>query len=181
MQKKIQQDSFSASFNSGPANTCRMMTLRCPWNGKIVVLKTMMRLGVSDKIVDNMMQGGLCVNIDAQGKFSRFGYDYDGQRFERHPISNALFDGLSHPHYRNMTETAKQIAAKIPYYNLLSFDLLPDKDGNIKCVEINATSQGITQLQYDHGGLFGDLSEKVVDWCAQHRELTFFEHFRTFY
>lgn len=181
VQKRLSSDAFSAQFNPASANTCRMMTLRCPWNGEVVVLKTMMRLGVSAAVVDNMMKGGLCVNLDAQGTFGKYGYDYNGTRFDSHPVSKIRFQGLSHPLYAQMVEVAKRIAEKIPYYNLLSFDLLPDANNQVKIVEINATSQGITQLQYDHGGLFGEYSEQVVDWCSSHIELDTFKHFRTFY
>lgn len=181
VQKRLTSNAFSASFNASSANTCRMMTLRCPWNGDVVVLKTMMRLGVSDAIVDNMMKGGLCVNLDAEGRFGRFGYDYNGMRFEAHPVSGIRFEGVTHPNYAQMVAVATRVAKRIPYFNLLSFDLLPDRNDNVKIVEINATSQGITQLQYDHGGLFGVYSDQVVDWCAAHLDLDTFKHIRTFY
>ncbi len=181
VQKRLSSDVFSAQFNPASANTCRMMTLRCPWDGAVVVLKTMMRLGVSTAVVDNMMKGGLCVNLDSCGRFGSYGYDYNGARHERHPVSGIRFAGLHHPAYGKMVEVATSVAKGVPYFNLLSFDLLPDAVGDIKIVEINATSQGITQLQYDHGGLFGDYSEQVVEWCATHPELDTFRHFRTFY
>ena len=181
VQKKLVSDDFSAGFNAASANTCRMMMMRCPWNGEVVVLRTMMRLGTSDAIVDNMMKGGLCVCIDAQGRFGKYGYDYNGRRFEVHPTSSIRFAGLIHPAYMDMVHTAKEIMQKIPYYHLLSFDLLPDQTGQIRIVEINASSQGITQLQYDFGGLFGEYTERMVDWCVEHGELDTFKHFRTWY
>ena len=181
IQKRLSSDAFSAKFNPASANTCRIMTLRCPWNGTIVVLKTMMRMGVTTALVDNMMKGGICVNLDTRGFLGKYGYNYNGARFESHPVSGIRFDGLQHPSYPKMVEVATRVAQGVPYFNLLSFDLLPDVTGQVKIVEINATSQGITQLQYDHGGLFGEYSEQVVDWCATHSELDTFKHFRTFY
>lgn len=181
VQKRIYSDPFSASFNAESANTCRMMTFRRPWDGEVVVLKTMMRLGVTEAVVDNMMKGGLCVNIDSEGSFSQYGYDYNGARHVVHPTSGIKFEGLKHPHYKNMEELVTKIAARIPYHNILSFDVIPDRDEQIKIVEVNASSQGITQLQYDHGGLFGEYSEKVVDWCAENLHLDRFNHIRTFY
>lgn len=181
VQRRIRQDAFSASFNKSSVNTVRMMTLRCPWNGEVVVLRSMMRMGVSDTIVDNMMKGGLCVCLDAQGRFGRYAYDYDGKRFEKHPVSGHTFENLTHPSYGAMVSLAKKVAATVPDYHLLSFDLVPREDESVCIVELNATSQGITQLQYDFGGLFGSLSERVVDWCAAHKDLNSFKHFRTFY
>jgi hypothetical protein len=181
IQKKIHQDYFSASFNPSSVNTCRMMMMRCPWDGEIVVLKTMMRLGVSSAVVDNMMKGGLCVNIGNDGIFGRYAFDYNGKRYDEHPVSRMRFSGLIHPYYRQMVECAIEITKTITNRNLLSFDLVPREDGSICVVEINATGQGITQLQFDHGGLFGEYSEKVVEWCLAHKDNAHFLHFRTFY
>lgn len=181
VQRKIRQCAFAAAFNKSSVNTIRMMTLRCPWDGEIVVCRSMMRMGVSDVVIDNMMKGGLCVCVGKDGRLGRFAYDYDGMRFERHPVSGLTFEGLAHPGYAQMVATAKMIHGRIGAYNLLSFDFVQRDDGSICVVEINATSEGVTQLQYDFGGLFGENSEQLVDWCAEHVAFDSFAHLRTFY
>lgn len=181
VQKKIEQCDFTAQFNPASINTIRMMTMRCPWDGKIVVCRSMMRMGVGDCIIDNMMKGGLCVCVGDRGQLGRFAYDYDGKRFEKHPVSGCAFDGMIHPGYAKMVETAKSIHANVLDFNLLSFDLVQRKDESVCVVEINATSEGITQLQYDFGGLFGKYTERVVDWCAEHRKFDAFAHVRSWY
>ena len=140
-----------------------------------------MRIGVSDAIADNMMKGGLCVCIGDHGQFGKFAYDYDGKRYERHPKSNLEFSGLTYPKYDEIVSFAKEIHRHILFYNLLSFDFVVRNDGTLCVVEINATSQGITQLQYDFGGLFGDYTEQVVDWVSSHLEYDNFAHLRTWY
>lgn len=181
VQRKIKQCDFTAKFNKSSVNTIRMMTMRCPWNGEIVVCRSMLRMGVSDAVIDNMMKGGLCVCVGDRGQLGKYAYDYDGKRFESHPVSRSRFEGMVHPGYLKMVETAKDIHSRILSYNLLSFDFVQRDDGSICVIEINATSQGITQLQYDFGGLFGKYTEKVVEWCAEHSSLDAFEHFRTWY
>ncbi len=181
VQRKICQCDFSAQFNRSSVNTVRMMTMRCPWNGEIVVCRSMLRMGVSDTVIDNMMKGGLCVCVGDKGQLGRYAYDYDGKRFEKHPVSGLTFEGMSHPGYSKMVQTATTIHKDILSYNLLSFDLVQCEDGSICVVEINATSQGITQLQYDFGGLFGEYTEKLVNWCASHQGLDRFNHLRTWY
>ena len=181
VQKKIGQCDFTAQFNRASVNTVRMMTMRCPWNGEIVVCRSMLRMGVSGAVIDNMMKGGLCVCVGNHGQLGKYAYDYDGKRFESHPVSGLTFEGMIHPGYEEMVETARAMHERILDYNLLSFDLVQRNDGTVCVVEINATSQGITQLQYDFGGLFGDYTEQVVDWCANHLELDRFLHLRTWY
>lgn len=181
VQKRIEQCDFTAQFNPSSINTVRMMTMRCPWSGEIVVCRSMMRLGVTDAVIDNMMKGGLCVCVGDKGQLGKHAYDYDGRRFEKHPVSGLTFEGLTHPGYMKMVETAKAIHSKILDFNLLSFDLVQRKDGSICVVEINATSEGITQLQYDFGGLFGKYTEQVVDWCVAHQRFDKMDHLRTWY
>ena len=181
VQRKIKQCDFTAQFNKASVNTIRMMTMRCPWDGKVVVCRSMLRMGVSDAVIDNMMKGGLCVCVGDKGQLGKFAYDYDGKRFERHPVSGLTFEGMTHPGYAKMMETAVAIHKNILSYNLLSFDMVQRDDGSICVVEINATSQGITQLQYDFGGLFGQYTERLVDWCAKNASLDTFKHFRTWY
>lgn len=181
VQRKIRQCDFTSQFNKSSVNTVRMMTMRCPWDGKIVVCRSMLRMGVSDAVIDNMMKGGLCVCVGDRGQLGKYAYDYDGKRFEKHPVSGLAFDGMAHPGYLKMVETATAIHKNILAYNLLSFDLVQRNDDSICVVEINATSQGITQLQYDFGGLFGEHTERLVEWCATHRSLDRFTHFRTWY
>lgn len=181
VQRKIEQCDFTAQFNHSSINTIRMMTMRCPWNGKLVVCRSMLRMGVSSAVIDNMMKGGLCVCVGDKGQLGKYAYDYDGKRLEKHPISGLTFEGLTHPGYMRMVETAKAIHAKVLDFNLLSFDLVQRKDGSICVVEINATSEGITQLQYDFGGLFGKYTEQVVDWCVAHQRFDKMDHLRTWY
>lgn len=181
VQKKIEQCGFTAQFNKYSINTIRMMTMRCPWNGKLVVCRSMLRMGVGDAVIDNMMKGGLCVCVGNKGQLGKYAYDYDGMRFERHPVSGLTFQGMIHPGYDKMVQTALSIHEGILDYNLLSFDLVQREDGSICVIEINATCQGITQLQYDFGGLFGEHSEKVIDWCSNHCKYDSFKHVRTWY
>lgn len=181
LQEKLEQCDFSASFNPASANTCRMVTLRCPWDNQVVVVRTVIRIGVSAGICDNMSQGGMCACIDGQGRLSDYAYNWSAQRFTEHPETHVAFRGLVHPYYAAMAETACRLAETIPYMNLLSWDLLATKEGKVKVLEINATSQSCDFLQYDFGGFFGPLSEKVVEWCCQHRDYDRFEYLRTTY
>ena len=80
-----------------------------------------------------------------------------------------------------MVDFACEVAKKIPYMNILSFDLIANDSGNIICLEINTAGQGITQLQYDGVPLFHKYTDEVVDYCKKHKQFNVFRHFRTFY
>ena len=91
------------------------------------------------------------------------------------------FKGQVHPYFGKMKELACKYAARVHNMNMLSWDMLADKDGNIKILEVNAASQSHDWLQFDFGALFGEYTEQVVDWCSEHLDFDRFKHFRTWY
>lgn len=181
VQSAIKQHEQSSKFNSGSVNTCRVMTLRCPWNGEVVLLKSMLRVGCGASFCDNMMKGGLCLGVYDDGRLNRYAYDYNGKRYTSHPISNICFQDSSLPLYPKMVEFALKVAGSIPYMNILSFDLVANNDGEVVCLELNTAGQGITQLQYDGIPLFRDYTNDVIHWCAKHQNLNMQRHLKTFY
>lgn len=181
VQRKIRQHAQSAVFNAKSINTCRVMTLRCPWNGETVLLKSMLRIGRGDVICDNMMMGGVCLGIRDDGCLSKYAYDYNGQRYESLPGTDIVFGNAALPLYPKMVGQALLWASRIPYMHILSFDLVADENENVVCLEVNTAGQGITQLQYDGVPLFKEHTDEVVDWCRTHQDLNSQRHLKTFY
>lgn len=181
VQEMIQQCDFSSMFNPYSANTCRITTLRCPWNGEIVVTKAAMRFGVNEVAVDNMAAGGVAVGMSSYGELGPFAYSWDGmKRFDKHPSSGIFFKGSIHPYYNLMCEVVISQAKRIPNFNLMSWDVLADINGHIKIIEVNLVSQGTDVHQFAFGSFFGKYTEDVVDWVSQHLELDTFKYVRTF-
>lgn len=180
LQQVIRQEPEVAAFNPSSLNTCRIMTFRRPWNGETTVIAGMLRLGCGKGIADNLALGGVSVDVDGEGKLADYGVDHDFGKFTEHPGSKKKFQGFKIPHYREMCEVACKIAAKVPGYNLLSFDMVVREDGKPCVIEINATSMTLAQLQTVKP-LFGDETDQVIDWCANHRKFDKFNHIRTWY
>lgn len=181
LQEKVTQCEFSAKFNPHSANTCRITTLRCPWDGKIVVTKAAMRMGVTEAAVDNMAAGGIGLGLGPNGELGEMAFSWLGmKRFDAHPSSGIVFKGEVHPYYKKMCDVVINLAAKIPNYNLLSWDVIADANGNIKIIEINQIGQGTDIHQFAFGSFFGKYTEQVVDWVAAHKKYDYFKHFRTF-
>ena len=175
VQERVSQCEFSAQFNPSSANTFRMITLRCPWNGEVVLLRSGMRIGVTDAAIDNLSAGGICVVVDDCGNLSKTGYSwimkYGFNRYKEHPTSHIPFEGKRHPYFEKMKSVVLSLAAKIPNMNLLGWDVMVDSNGEVKILEVNATCIGTDWVQYDFGPLFGKYTDDVVAWCANHREL----------
>ena len=181
VQLKVNQHRQTAQFNSSSVNTCRVMTLRCPWDTKVVHLKTMLRIGRGDSFCDNMMRGGLCVGVDDSGRLGKYAFDYDGQRFSCLPGKDIVFEKTTLPFFPKMLEFALSVAKQIPYMNILSFDLVVDESDNVICLEMNTAGQGITQLQYDGVPLFHKYTNDIIEYCIEHSDYNQYRHLRTFY
>ncbi|MGI6079029.1 MAG: sugar-transfer associated ATP-grasp domain-containing protein [Fastidiosipilaceae bacterium] len=180
IQKRLVQEPEVASFNPNSLNTCRIMTFRRPWNGKISVVAGMLRLGCGKEVVDNLAAGGVSVDISTDGSLAEFAVDHDFSKVEKHPVSHKSFSGFKIPYYGRMSSLCCAIAKRIPDFNLLSFDVIVKPDGTPCIIEVNATSVTLAQLQTVRP-LFGDETEQVVNWCAAHRDFDRFKHIRTWY
>ncbi|MBQ6142494.1 MAG: hypothetical protein IJI54_14560 [Kiritimatiellae bacterium] len=182
LQEKIDQCDFSAQFNPSSTNSCKLVTLRCPWDGRVEVVKAGMRFGVTSDVFDNLSSGGISVAVSTKGELGRVAHNwYKADPFPEHPTTHIKFAGQVHPYFGKMKELACKYAARVQNMNMLSWDMLADKHGKIKILEVNATSQSHDWLQFDFGALFGDYTEQVVDWCAAHLDFDHFNHFRTWY
>lgn len=180
IQEKVEQCDFSAQFNPSSANTCRIITFRQPWDGDTYVVKAGMRFGVTTEVYDNLSSGGVCVNIFPNGQLSDLACNwYKMQMYNEHPTSKISFAGKVHPYFKAMNEVACRFAKKMPNFNLISWDMVADKNGDIKILEVNETSQGSDWLQYFSGPFFGDATELVVDWCVEHQHYDNFRFFRS--
>ncbi len=183
LQEKIEQCDFSAQFNPSSANSCKIVTLRCPWNGHVLVVKAGMRFGQTASVFDNLSSGGLSVCVDVHtGTLSPIAYNwYKSDPFSKHPLTGVEFKGKTHPFFGAMSDLAIRYAKRIPDMNMLSWDMLADKNGNVKILEVNATSQSSDWLQFGFGSLFGDETENVIEWTVSHLQYDCFTHLRTFY
>lgn len=64
---------------------------------------------------------------------------------KRHPELfkpiDAEFAGQKHPYFEKMKEGARRYAAKVQNMNMFSWDILADKNGDVKILGGNAASQ----------------------------------------
>lgn len=180
VQECLTQEPLVAAFNPDSMNTCRLVTFRRPWSGKTGVIAGMVRFGCGKAIVDNLAAGGVSADIAPDGTIAPFAVDHDFGKVTEHPVSRKPFKGFAIPYYDKMCEACVKVAERVPDFNLLSFDVIARPDGTPCIIEINATSMTLAQVQTMRP-LFGDETEKVVDWCAMHRNLDFFRHIRTWY
>lgn len=178
VQECVKQETILASFNPSSLNTCRLVTFRRPWSGEVSVIAGMLRTGGDDSPVDNVTSGGICIDIDSNGILANEAFDYRFRKHTKHMKTGVKFGGPV-PFYEKMSDAVCLVAKHIPGYNILGFDVAVDDKGDVKIIEINANS--ISMKVQTRRPLFGDETEKVIEWCLSHKQFDRFEHFRTWY
>ena len=79
-------------------------------------------------------------------------------------------EGYQIPCVHKVLNLVKEMHLRLPYFNLIGWDMSVDKDGKPTLIEWNSAPQ---LSQVGHGPAFGDLTEEIID-SAMRRENTRF-------
>ena len=169
VQERLEQHPDLAKLNPTSLNTIRIMSYHR--GDEIVVLYAVIRIGRKGKIIDNETAGGIKADIDLQTgriKGCAMGSPTEG-RMALTDVGTPT-DGYQIPCFDKVLDVVKEMHLRIPYFNLIGWDMSVDKDGKPTLIEWNSSPQ---LSQVGHGPAFGDLTEEILD-NAMSRENTRF-------
>ena len=153
-EKVVQNDSLS-KINSSSVNTVRCITFKTEKG--IVIPYCFFKAGRDGSFVDNAGAGGIVVGVDpATGVCCTDGFTEYGERFEKHPDSKIIFNGLEIPNWSELRTVCIDAAQKINSMNYLSFDLAFTDNGWIM-IEVNEVGQFIIPQIVQQRGIKRDL------------------------
>jgi hypothetical protein len=181
LQKVVRQAQFCRRFNPSSVNTFRIVTLRRPRNGEVVVLKRILRMGVGSTKVDNQSSGGISVGIFADGRINAKAFDGEGIAFESHPTTGIRFAAQHFDCVSKLDAFAISLARGVPSLRLLSLDIVMCEDGVFKCLEVNTYGVQIDFLQTYDGGMLDPYTDEVVSYCLDNCNRYVYRHIRGFY
>lgn len=159
VQERLEQHPDLAKLNPTSLNTIRVMSYRR--GDEIVILYAVIRIGRKGQIIDNETAGGIKADIDLQtGQIK--GCAMGNPTEARMPVTDVgtPTDGYQIPCLDKVLETVKEMHLRIPYFNLIGWDMSVDKEGKPTLIEWNSTPQ---LSQVGHGPAFGDLTEEILD------------------
>lgn len=166
VQKLVRQHPFFEKFNPGSINSLRVYVYRSTADNSIHILRTVMRVGVGNTLVDNLSGGGLSCVVDGKGLLGDYALSLSGDRFETHPETGEAFAGNYIPHFGNVESLARHVCQRSHSHHTLGLDIVVDNRGRAVLIEVNPMSVGLDLMQVDGGPLFGEFSEEVRDFCA---------------
>ena len=123
-------------FNNKSVNTIRIFTIM-DRNEDVHILKTVLRVGKGDSVVDNFCAGGVVYPIDKEtGIIDGKGIDKDGNTYIYHACSQIQMIGRKIPYWNDVITTAINAAKEIIQIRYIGWDIVVTQNG-IDIIEAN--------------------------------------------
>ncbi len=114
----------------GSINTVRLVTILKGGTGHIVA--SFLRVGHSDKPVDNFNSGGMVVPLDVKtGRVDCDAVDKAGRRYVAHPGTGTPFVGFQVPLWERVTALVQEAACVEPRVRYVGWDVAVTPDGPV--------------------------------------------------
>lgn len=115
-------------INPGSVNTIRVYTVLS--GGVSNVVYACIRMGNSDRPVDNINAGGMYSPVDLKtGKIACAACDKQRIVYETHPRSGCKLEGYPIPYWNEVLDLCREAAYKVPQMGYIGWDVAITKDG----------------------------------------------------
>ena len=161
IQEYIKQSKVLSKINPDSINTFRVITYIA--NNRINIAPIAMRFGRKGSCVDNIHAGGLSIGVNEDGRLKKYAFLEFGERFERHPDTNVVFEDYYIPSIDKVMETSVMLHKKLPCLGMISWDFTLGENDEVVLLEVNLKGQSVWFPQEVHGkGLFGENTEYML-------------------
>lgn len=157
IQPWVRQHEKMAALNPTSVNTMRILSYRSGM--EVLIIYSVVRIGRSGAIIDNQCAGGISTTINNYGQLGKEafgGYSTDGI-FKTD--TGILLDGYQLPSYDKAIEMVKRLHLKLPFFNIVGWDVAIQEDGEPLLVEFN-TNPGLSQSAFRSG--MGKYTERII-------------------
>lgn len=169
VQERLEQHEDIARLNPTSLNTLRVMSIRMGM--EIVILYAVVRIGRKGEIVDNETAGGIKADIDlTSGKIKAPAYGNPKEGLMHATDVGTVLEGYQIPSFNELLRLVKEMHMRLPYFDLVGWDMTIDKNGRPALIEWNRAAE---LSQVAHGPAFGDLTEDIFS-MIKNRENTRF-------
>lgn len=161
IQKVLIQSSELSILNTSSVNTIRLMTL-LNLDGSVKICSACLRMGIDGAKVDNASSGGVVAGISNEGCLKKYAYKPTGERFEKHPTSNIVFENFKIPNFDKCKELVLRLSPRFPHFRLISWDIALNLNNDPVLIEANLFSGELDFHQLNNGPIFGDDTKEIL-------------------
>lgn len=157
VQERVQQHEQMSQLNPTSLNTLRVMTYRD--GNDVFVLYMVVRIGRMGECVDNETAGGIKADVDlSTGTILECAYGNYKEPKMYQTDSGAVLKGYQIPAFEKVIAFVKQLHTRLPYFNLIGWDIAVDAAGEPILIEWNRCPD---LSQVAHGPAFGEMTEEI--------------------
>mgnify|MGYP000913746498 CR=1 FL=1 len=155
-QDYIKQHSFFSEFMPNSVATLRLTTVHDS-NGNFSVRQSLLRFGRNeDTHIISASSTRIPVNLTT-GELYGLGYINPWHIIDRHPDTHVLFEKRKIPKFQKYISTALELHKLVPFIGCIGWDLIMDRNENIKVMEWNGYNNGMSICEATYGPCFSDL------------------------
>lgn len=170
VQERFEQHEGIAKLNPTSLNTLRVMSYRR--GNEVVILYAVIRIGRMNQVIDNETAGGIKADIDlSTGKIKGVAFGSPKEKLMPKTDVGTELDGYQIPYFDKVLALVKEMHFRLPYFNLIGWDMSVDKNGNAAMIEWNRAAE---LSQVAHGPAFGEYTEEILS-VVRNRMNTRFE------
>ena len=149
------------------AATLRLVTCRRS-SGRVFLLPATLKLPSTASGCDNFGAGNVAIAVNDDGVLGRGALGLDGPPIDRHPVTGALFEGVTVPHWAAAVEIVRRGQALVPTLRSLGWDVAITPGGSV-ILETNAW-WGVDVIQQPglRGLMRGEFIEFIEELGAAH-------------
>ena len=151
IEQLIVQDPIM-SFGTKSVNTIKVTTVTDK-NGNVNVMKSMLRIGIGDSVIDNLATGGAIYDIDIEhGYVSSYGFSKYGEKLVYHPGTENVILGFKIPHWEKVIACAIAAAQRLPQIQIIGWDIAITPEG-VDLIEGNHNPDYLP-IEYGSSGFY---------------------------
>lgn len=174
IQECVRQHKDMGVLNPTSLNTIRIMTYRSGM--EIKVIYAVVRIGRLGAVIDNESAGGISAVINKDGTIGKYAYGAPGvDNVEFTDVGIRLL-GYKIPSFEDALQLVKDCHYKLPYFDLLAWDVAINEKGVPVLIEFNMTPD---LSQSANGPAFGEYTDEILTE-AMKRHNTYSEYGKNF-
>lgn len=157
IQERVQQHERMAVLNPTSVNTMRILSYRSGM--EVLIIYSVIRIGRSGSVVDNQCAGGISTTISDDGHLGGVAFGGFSKDNITKTDSGVVLAGYELPSYDKAIDMVKRLHLKLPFFNIVGWDIAIQKDGKPVLIEFN-TNPGLSQSAFCSG--MGKYTERII-------------------
>lgn len=157
IQSCIKQHERMAALNPTSVNTIRVLSYRSGM--EVLIIYAVIRIGRKGQVIDNQSAGGISTTISEDGKLGKYGFGGYNKDNILETDTGIVLEGYEVPSYHKAMDMVKRLHMKLPFTNLIGWDIAIQEDGEPVLIEYN-TNPGLSQSAFKSG--MGKYTERII-------------------